>query len=379
MPKKDEINEEEINEEEHKAGDTSTTTPENPDKGKKDGEEVNYSPEDILEFTTKAKELAGNTSTKDLMKDLDSITADVTLAEKGLATIEGLSFGKIIGSPLNASISAQTDAAKSTLQFINDIGLVNGKDGTKQVALISLEFMQLGKKVKMQIPLLTLVPIPNISIDTIKYDFKIKIDTSSSVTLTAGTTDSFSAGYGLPSTSSGDSNATEKKDTKEDKKESTEKKASSEAKPSPKASFSTSISSKKDSKATRESKYSVETTMDLSVTAKQGDMPGGVARMLDVLNNAVDIIDPRGELTVSSSSVKLVDGKGETLATYRNGEGIYQASEIKCEPSDKVKITVLNDDNSTVKITFSNPGTYLVYAGIRRQEVVASASAPKQE
>jgi len=354
-------------------------------------ESVDY--KDVLDFTEKAQSLASTTSTKDLMKDLDSVTADVTLVEKGLAKLESLSFGKLIGGPLNACISAQTDAAKASLRYVREVGIKKDKNGQDQIAVVALEFMQSGRKMKMQLPLITLVPIPNMTIDEVTYNFKVKFDTSSSVTLTAGTTDSFSAGYGMPasdsSSGSGDKAAASGGDkgaaatgggktatetgSKADSGDKTSgttgnSSSSSSTKPSAQVSFSTSLSSKKDSTATKESKYSIETTMDITVTAKQGDMPGGIARMLDVLNNSIEIIDPNGTLTISSNQVELVNGKGRIFVSYLDGDGSYQVSAIKCIPQVDVIV-----DGDSAQITFSKAGTYLVSAGNRNKEVYVTA------
>ena len=47
--------------------------------------------------------------------------------------------------------------------------------------------------------------------------------------------------------------------------------------------------SQKDSKATEESKYSVEYTMDIAVKAGQDSMPAGLAKVLELLGNSLDV------------------------------------------------------------------------------------------
>ena len=310
-----------------------------------------------------AKELVGSPTTA----QLSDLTADVTLAEKGLAQLENLSFGKIIGAPLTACFEAQVNTAKASLQYIKDMGLKDDKDGKSQIVLVAFEFWQSGKKMKMQIPLLTLVPIPSIAIDTIEYSFMIKIDTASSVKLTSGTTDTFSTTYGIgeqpkPAAEGGGEPKPSGKDNKEGKANATEK-------PSTQVSFSASLSSKKESTATKESKYSVETTMDIKVTAKQGkDMPAGVARMLDILNNSIEVIDPNGVLDVSPEQVKLENGKAIVFASYIDGDGVCLPASIKCTPAAE-NITV---DGDRARIAFNKAGSFVISAGKRNKEVVVT-------
>ena len=57
-----------------------------------------------------------------------------------------------------------------------------------------------------------------------------------------------------------------------------------------------SLCYKKDSKATAESKYSVESTIDVAVKAGQEGMPAGMAKVLELLGSALDVVDAKGEL-----------------------------------------------------------------------------------
>ena len=48
-----------------------------------------------------------------------------------------------------------------------------------------------------------------------------------------------------------------------------------------------SISTKRDSKSTRDSNYSIEATIDVNVTAHSESMPAGMAKVLEMLNQAI--------------------------------------------------------------------------------------------
>lgn len=339
---------------------------------------------DALDIAGKIKGLTDSDTNKAMIEDISKVTADVSTVEKGLSMLENLSFGKLIGGPLDACIKAQTDASKATLNFIREVGLKQeASSGKSLVTLVSFEFLQSGKLMKMQIPLITLVPIPTLMIDQVTYSLMVKLDTSSIVTLTTGNENAYTLGASLGL--GGDSQkekeapkATEKKETDTKKEETT---PSAGKKPSGKetenaiknnigkhVSFSASLSSKKDSKATKNSKYSIESTINMQITAVQGDMPGGIARMLEVLNNTIDVVDPNGSLLVSANQIALENGSARITVSYRDEEGFYSASSIRCIPDEVIML----DKGDAVQITFKKPGTYLISAGKRNEEVIVA-------
>ncbi len=55
-----------------------------------------------------------------------------------------------------------------------------------------------------------------------------------------------------------------------------------------KAKMNASVSSKKDTSSTRDSRYAVEYTMDINVHAVQDDVPGGMAKVLNLLTESID-------------------------------------------------------------------------------------------
>jgi hypothetical protein len=57
-----------------------------------------------------------------------------------------------------------------------------------------------------------------------------------------------------------------------------------------KVGFSGGISSKKDSTASSTSKYSVEHTIDINIHAVQDDMPAGLLKVLNILNDNMTVL-----------------------------------------------------------------------------------------
>ena len=112
------------------------------------------------------------------------------------SALKSIPFENIIGAPLEACIRAQQSAAQSTVDFINAVGLQevpildaegNETDKTKVEAIyVSFQFIQGGRMVQMNVPLLSIVPIPYIAINTIDINFKANI-TASTVSTTEDT------------------------------------------------------------------------------------------------------------------------------------------------------------------------------------------------
>ena len=267
---------------------------------------------------------------------------DTTPSLVATNALQSIPFGSIIGAPLSACIEAQAKAAKTSWEFIKEVGLNDTEDGGKEAIYVNFEFRKNGRSTTLSVPLLTIVPIPYLAIKDIDISFKASISasastskkTSSSLEIGASMKAKAQAGIGIVSAS---------------------------------MEMSASISSKKDSTATRDSKYSVEYTMDVNVKAGQDDMPAGMAKVLEILNQSIDTIDTKGELSVSEQSVRLVDGEGSTYVTYKNPDGYYDSSNIKVFTfkdgkkgnEAKSECSVAADEVGAL-CTFKKEGHYLV-------------------
>ena len=180
--------------------------------------------------------------------------------------LQALPFGAMIGGPLKACIEAQAMAAKTTWEFIQQVGLNTDEKGDKSTVNVAFSFSQNGKMVQLNVPLLTIVPIPYIAVHTIDINFKASVSaSSSSYDETTEHTEKGGEVGGDVSLGFGPFKA--------------------------KADFKANYSSKKDSKATEESKYSVESTIDVAVKAGQDSMPAGMAKILEILNTSLEVKD----------------------------------------------------------------------------------------
>ncbi|MEM0202415.1 MAG: DUF2589 domain-containing protein [Archaeoglobaceae archaeon] len=102
-------------------------------------------------------------------------------------TQTALLLEQIISAPLTAIVHAQRDTAKATLDFLLSQLVEKEEAGKKKRVPLSVEFSytqvlqdpETGKlqtlPMKMSIPILTLVPLPYISVDEAEIEFKAKV------------------------------------------------------------------------------------------------------------------------------------------------------------------------------------------------------------
>jgi hypothetical protein len=187
-------------------------------------------------------------------------------ADQSSATqlLSQIPFGAIIGGPLVAGVEAQTLAANATLNYI--LKVLFGQDGhsgtgASPVMSVTFTFQRGSAMAQLTVPLLTLVPIPYLLVETMDISFKAQINATSSWSQSESTHNEFnssvsgSAGFLFS-----------------------------------KANFNAGYSSKSDSSGTRDSKYSVEYTIDVNVHASGHDMPAGTLKVLNMLNDAITAI-----------------------------------------------------------------------------------------
>jgi len=251
------------------------------------------------------------------------------------SALQAIPFSSMIGGPLKACIEAQAMAAKTSWEFIQEVGLNQDPDtGEKKAVNVSFSFIQNGREVQLNVPLLTIVPIPYIAIHSVDINFKASISASSSSVSEQSSSSSLNAGASI----------------------------TAGLKVGPfhmDAKLNANYSSKKDSKATEESKYSVEYTMDVAVKAGQDSMPAGLAKVLELLGNSLDVSDPKGTLEVSALKLKEND---EFYAIYKNKDGIFEPEAIECGT-----LTMTVDGNR--KVCNVPKGHHTLTAGKRTVEI----------
>ncbi len=189
-----------------------------------------------------------------------------SIQQQGTALLNQIPFESVIGGPLKAAVAAQGQAAIASADFIKAVGFHHDDKGNiTDPVNVSFSYVKSATEPQekpitatLTVPILTIIPIPFIRIDNMTIDFKTSINASTEASETesssfaAGGSLSGKVGWGIFS-----------------------------------ASFSANVSSKKDSSSTKTSKYSVEYTIDVNVHAMQDDMPAGMAKVLNILTDAI--------------------------------------------------------------------------------------------
>ena len=180
--------------------------------------------------------------------------------------LSSMPFDRMIGGPLSACIDAQEQAAVSSVNFIDRVGFDPQNPG--HVINVDFKYRRDGEDVVLSVPLLTIVPIPFISIDTVNISFKAALKS-------INTEDAIDA-------------------DRESSYDSTNSKylgigSYLKSAQIQRTVMRGSVSTKKDSVATQHSAYSIEANIDINVIARQECMPGGLAKVLEMLNQAISV------------------------------------------------------------------------------------------
>lgn len=180
---------------------------------------------------------------------------------KELASID---FEHMIGAPLAAVVTAQFNAAQTTVDFVQRLGFEEDKQSCRMVSfkfkkdVVRQDGTTVPAAVELQVPLLTMLPIPYLRVEEVIVDFNAKINSVQSTT-EARTTNAkvdldvkASGGIGLWKASVG---------------------------------LKTSFSSQSKSSATNEIKRSY--ALQVRVKMVQNELPGGMERLLGILENTI--------------------------------------------------------------------------------------------
>ena len=194
---------------------------------------------------------------------------------RAVSELRQIPFGYLIGAPLKSAIEAQALAAKTTIEFIEKVGFLpedtdqdmlfideNTSDAKAgKIRNVTFDYKKIDeneeeKEVELTVPILSIVPIPYLRLDEMTIDFTAKLtDTIKHVTKT---------GFKLDSSVSG-------------KYKSWWSPLSLE--------FRTSMSY--ETARTTAARYTREYTMNINVRAVQDDMPAGLSRILDLLEQTI--------------------------------------------------------------------------------------------
>ncbi len=185
----------------------------------------------------------------------------MNIQQQATDNLTSIPFGDLIGGPLAAAVEAQAHAADTTMDFINTVALE--EDGSVKNVVFS--YRKDDSVVRIVVPILTIVPVPYLRIDNMTVAFKAKIsaETKTKIRKKRSSKTEVSAGGSVGFSMFG-------------------------------VNFKAGYSSKKDSTSSRDSRYNIEYTMDIEVLAVQDDLPKGLEKVLNILENSIRIRPPEG-------------------------------------------------------------------------------------
>jgi len=193
---------------------------------------------------------------------------------RAVEELRAIPFGYLIGAPLKAAVEAQALAAKTTVEFIEKVGFKEEDDDlgslfddlstdgdAGEIRNVTFKYSKVdedgeSQNVELTVPILSIVPIPYLRLDTVDIDFTAKL------------------------------NDTVTSSTKSDFKFATDAKGKFKSWWSP---FSMEMRTSVSYQTSRESasRFVREYVMNVKVHAVQSDIPAGLERILDILEQAI--------------------------------------------------------------------------------------------
>lgn len=116
----------------------------------------------------------------------------------------GLDMGSLIGGPLSAAADASLQLANSTAEFINKVGF--DEEGKTRTAAFSYQKHSINDdgtsnldEMKIDVPMLAIVPIPNLQVDEVNvlFDMEVKQSEKEEKSMDLGATVSGSMNFGI--------------------------------------------------------------------------------------------------------------------------------------------------------------------------------------
>jgi len=142
------------------------------------------------------------------------------------AELGSIDFENLIAGPLNACVTAQNKASMATVDFIKNVGFKDGDSGEKELVMVKFkcekpqinpylgktageggvpagadtisEYLSPNKKINVEVPLISIINIPSLRIETCEVDFNVKLNSvyTKDVTNELGIDANVSGGWG---------------------------------------------------------------------------------------------------------------------------------------------------------------------------------------
>ena len=116
--------------------------------------------------------------------------------------------------------------------------------------------------------------------------------------------------------------------------------------------------------------------MDIGIHAGQDSKPGGMAKVLEILNNSITLSEPQGTLAVNANDFVIQENEdkkhAQLIVTYKSPEGIYEPDKITCKLGNDAQNGLLA--GNSVVYMLSKTGTYTLTAGALKETVTVNSN-----
>jgi hypothetical protein len=290
-------------------------------------------------------------------------TIDTTPSTVATNALQAIPFSSLIGGPLDACIQAQALAAKTTYEFIQQVGLYEDPvTREKKTVTVVFQYQKGNRMVNLVVPLLAIVPIPYIAVNNITIDFIAKISAEASTVSTTSEMTSYGGEVAAGLRAGGRMWGLN-------------------------IDFKANYSSKKDSTATAQSRYSVEYTMTVHVAAGQDSLPAGLAAVLNILQEGIVSTNADGRLVLTTNSLALdANAPARAGLVSASAEGpdaiTIKNQKIRFElPSNSGLVLSLvtgtgPDTGQNIEVTADDTGVAAVNVNVERPDQFSSTVPP---
>ncbi|MBN3940006.1 DUF2589 domain-containing protein [Nostoc sp. NMS9] len=192
-----------------------------------------------------------------------------------------LSFRELIAGPLIATLSADFDAGAKFVEFFQKYGMeetvVTGTEApVRRLKMVTFSYNQGGREYRVEVPLLSLIPLPLLQIDTAEFEFNIRVFTE----VPPKVLESF------------DPNKTGDEAEKNNP-------TANPPYQGMKARLAPTAGKSEDGKPIP----SIDSNMKVTVKMKQADLPVGMIKLMKVFENSTNVI-PEGSRSQTSGTIE---------------------------------------------------------------------------
>jgi len=158
----------------------------------------NYAPAWEVSAGKKASYLSKMSGAFPLKKKSFGVQANTVSSADFTAELGSIDFENLIGGPMNAAVTAQSNASISTINFIKEVGFDREGDEVTGLKMVDFSFEkqvddpsfepdpdapdapvpQKTELVTIKVPFISIVSVPSLRIETLDIDFNVKLNST---------------------------------------------------------------------------------------------------------------------------------------------------------------------------------------------------------